>query len=238
LTDSFEQAVSKIEFAYRSLGHTSGWRFLTGPKATLSSGADIGFITLNPGGTSESADHPRASCENGNAYVMETWPGSSPGAAPLQRQVQMLFTALKAKLGDNKSLADFMGTEVMSAYFIPFRSPNISALPFRKESLKFAVSLWEEIFAAWSPRLILTVHNDSFREIVNILNARPSARRIDARRFPTGWGNYEADVVRLSGVREDGPITIARLPHLSRFQLFGNPARTPQLEAFLEYLVS
>jgi len=48
-TDSFVQAVAKIEFAYRSLGHTPGWRFLTGPEATLSSGVDIGFVTLNPG---------------------------------------------------------------------------------------------------------------------------------------------------------------------------------------------
>jgi hypothetical protein len=237
MTDSFEAAVSRIERAYLALGHTLGWRFLTGPKATLSSGADIGFITLNPGGKSESTEHPRASCENGNAYLTETWPGSSPGAAPLQRQVQMLFRALKAKIGDDSSLADFMDTEVLSAYFIPFRSPSIAALPCRKESLTFAVGLWEGIFASWSPRLILTIDNESFREIVNILSARPSARRIDARRFPTGWGDYQADVVRLSGVREVGPVTIARLPHLSRFQLFGNPARATQLEAFLGYLV-
>jgi hypothetical protein len=231
-----DRSVAQIKSAYLQLGHTLGWRFLTGAKSSLSAGAQIGFITLNPGGSAESADHPRASCESGNAYLTETWPVNAPGAAPLQRQVQMLFTELKAKLADDSSLADFMDKEVMSAYFIPFRSPSIAALPFRKESLHFAIGLWEGIFESWLPRLILTIDNESFGEITNILSARPGALRIDARRFPTGWGNYEADVVRLSGVREDVPVTIARLPHLSRFQLFGNPARAPQLDAFLEYL--
>jgi hypothetical protein len=236
MIDSFAKAVADIDSAYRSLGHTLGWRFLTGPKVTLSSDVDIGFITLNPGGYGESVDHPRASCENGNAYLTETWGRFAPGKAPLQRQVQMLFTALKAKLGDSSSLADLMDAKVMSGYFIPFRSPSIKALPLPKESLKFAVGMWEGIFASWSPKLILTIDKDSFREMTGILSARSGARRIDARRFPTGWGNFEAEAVRLSGVREDGPVTIARLPHLSRFQLFGNPARAPQLGAFLGYL--
>jgi hypothetical protein len=148
----------------------------------------------------------------------------------------MLFTQLKAKLGDKRSLAEFMDSEVMSAYFIPFRSPSIAALPFRKESLKFAISLWEEIYASWLPRLILTIDNESFQEILGILSAGPNVRTIDTRRFPTGWGDYQAEAIRLSGLHDDGPLTIARLPHLSRFQLFGNPARAPQLDAFLDYV--
>jgi len=236
MPDSFAKAVADIESAYRSLGHTLGWRFLTGPKATLSSGVDIGFITLNPGGKGIPPDHPTGSSEAGNAYITETWSGSVPGAAPLQRQVQMLFTELKAKLGDDRSLANFMTTAVMSAYFIPFRSPAIATLPLRKESLQFAIGLWEGIFATWLPKLIITIDNESFQEIVRILSARHNVRVIDARRFPTGWGAYEAEAVRLSGVRPGATVTIARLPHLSRFQLFGNPARAPQLEAFLGYL--
>jgi hypothetical protein len=58
----------------------------------------------------------------------------------------------------------------------------------------------------------------------------------DRRRFRTGWGAYEADAIRLTGLRDDGAVTIVRLPHLSRFQLFGNPARAPQLDALLNYL--
>jgi hypothetical protein len=235
-TGIFDESVASIEEAYLRLGHTLGWRFLTGPRATLSSRAEIGFITLNPGGDSESADHPRASCEAGNAYLTETWGSNAPGGAPLQRQVQMLFSQLANKVGHDGSLIEFMDTEVMSAYFIPFRSPSLDALPHRKESLRFAISLWEGVFSSWLPRLILTIDNDSFREIVNIFSGRPNAHTIDARRFPTGWGDYQADVLRLSGVRDDGSVAIARLPHLSRFQLFGNPTRVIQLDAFLEYI--
>jgi hypothetical protein len=233
---SLEQNVASIQDAYLRLGHTLGWRFLTGPKVTLSGVANIAFITLNPGGSSEPVDHPQASCENGNAYLTETWPGSAPGAAPLQRQVQMLFTQLKSKRHDNRSLAEFMDTEVMSAYFIPFRSPSIAALPFRKESLRFARSLWGGIFASWLPRLVITIDNQSFEAIVGIFSTRPHLRVTDRRRFPTGWGAYEADAIRLSGLGDDGAVTIVRLPHLSRFQLFGNPARAPQLGALLDYL--
>jgi hypothetical protein len=233
---AFDQNVASIQDAYLRLGHTLGWRFLTGPKVTLTGAANIAFITLNPGGSSEPADHPPASCENGNAYLAETWPGSPKGAAPLQRQVQMLFTQLKLKLHDNRSLAEFMDTDVMSAYFIPFRSPSIAALPFRKESLQFARSLWARIFASWLPRLVITIDNQSFEAIVGIVSGRPNCTVTDRRRFPTGWGAYEADAIRLTGLRDDGAVTMVRLPHLSRFQLFGNPARAPQLDALLDYL--
>jgi hypothetical protein len=232
----FDTSIEAIEKAYTDLGHTLGWRFLTGPRSTLSGGADVAFITLNPGGTSEPADHPRASCENGNAYLTETWSGHAPGAAPLQQQVQMLLTQLKDNLGYRKSLEEFLDTEVVSGYFIPFRSPSIGALPFRKESLRFARRLWEVIFAAWMPRLILTIDNDGFREIAGILKARPKVSVVEARKFPTGWGEYQADTLRLSGLRGDGALTIARLPHLSRFQLFGSPTRAPYLANFLAYL--
>jgi hypothetical protein len=234
----FDSGVAAIKAAYGSLGHTLGWRFLTGPKATLSSGADIGFITLNPGGNSEPPDHPNASCEGGNAYLTETWPGSFAGVAPLQRQVQMLFTQLKAKLGYQGSLREFMDSEVMSAYFIPFRSPSIAALPRYRESLAFAVDLWSGILQSWTPRCIITIDTVTFGSISKLLSARPGARVVEARRFPTGWGDYEADTVQIAGLREDGVVTIARLPHLSRFQLFGSPVRAPQLDAFMEYLAS
>jgi hypothetical protein len=128
-----------------------------------------------------------------------------------------------------------MNTEVMSAHFVPFRSPDFKSLPLQKESLQFAVDLWKGIFASWTPKLILTIDNKSFDEISRILESQTHAPRIDTRRFPTGWGSYEAEVLRLSGVREDGPVTIARLPHLSRFQLFGNPARASKLDAFLDH---
>jgi hypothetical protein len=84
--------------------------------------------------------------------------------------------------------------------------------------------------------LIITIDNKSFEAISGIVSSRPNVRATDRRRFPTGWGAYHADAIRLSGLRDDGTVTIVRLPHLSRFQLFGNPARAPQLGALLDYV--
>lgn len=232
----FASCVNLIEHEYSRLGHTLGWRFLTGRKAVLESEVDIWFITLNPGGDRESPDHPRASCETGNAYLTETWGTNVPGGAPLQRQVQMLFSQLANKLGDKRSLNEFVDSEVMSAYFIPFRSPTIAALPRRKESLAFAIRLWSAILELWMPRCILTIDTETFGALKTMLAERAYVRVTEAREFPTGWGHIQAESIQLTGLREDGAVTIARLPHLSRFQLFGNSVRAPQLDAFVEYL--
>jgi hypothetical protein len=45
-TDLFDRSVASIERAYDQLGHTMRWRFLTGPRATLSPETAIGFVTL------------------------------------------------------------------------------------------------------------------------------------------------------------------------------------------------
>jgi hypothetical protein len=234
--DLFDQSIAGINDAYVSLGHTLGWRFLTGSKAALTSGADIGFITLNPGGDAESPDHPCGSCEAGNAYFTETWGANDAGKAPLQRQVQMLFTQLAAQLGETTDLREFMAARVLSGYFIPFRSPNIAALPRRRESLEFATSLWTAILDQWTPRCIVTIDTETFRVIGKLLANRPGVEVIESRLFPTGWGEIQAAALRLRRVRKDSPVTIARLPHLSRFQLFGNPVRQQHLDAFITYI--
>jgi hypothetical protein len=218
-TDIFDRSVAAIESEYIRLCHTLGWRFMMGPRATLTARASIGFITLNPGGKGISYDQPSESCENGNAYVTEVWSGGVPRAAALQRQVQMLFAALAAELEYKGSLQAFMDEEVMSAYFIPFRSPSMRTLHRAKESLEFATRLWTWIFDAWMPRCILTIGVDSFRAIVTILRGRPLARIIRTETFATGWANRQAESIELDGLRVDGPVTIARLPHLSRYQL-------------------
>jgi hypothetical protein len=234
----FETSVASIEDAYEDLGHTLGWRFLTAPKATLAADVNMAFITLNPGGDRESPDHSRASCESGNAYLSETWPGSARGTAPLQRQVQMLFTQLIAQFGEKRSLNDFLNTEVMSGYFIPFRSRSIAELPRRKESAQFASRLWSTIFASWMPKCILTMDTDTYHAMGTMLSSRPNVRTTDFQSFPTGWGDLKAESAQLTGLRKDGPVTIARLPHLSRFRLFGNPVRAPQLNIVVAHLAA
>ena len=233
--DLFDRSVGQIEQAYRDLGHALGWRFLTGPKATLSPRTRIGLITMNPGGDHEPEDHPRGSCEAGSAYLVEAWPGYARGRAPLQLQIQAMLGALARHLGDPSPLAQFMNERVLSAQYVPFRSPSFAALPRRRESLAFANGLWRGILAHWQPRLLITIDTETYSSLQATLLGH-SAQIIDRQHLPTGWGDYQAEVIRLS--RPDGapPITLARLPHLSRFALFGRPASRPHMDVFLRRL--
>jgi len=232
----FEQSVAAIDAAYQRLGHRLGWRFLTTPRATLSPGVRIGLITLNPGGDHEPADHPRASCERGNAYVSEQWPGHERGAAPLQRQVRCLAEGLWRHLGMALPLSRFMNEEIMTGYFIPFRSPRWADLANRRESMAFAAALWSRILPWWQPRLLLTIDREAFAAIHDLLVKGQGLRVRERRVFETGWGAYQAEAVRLDNGNGLGRITLARLPHLSTFKLFSRPDCRPYLEQFLGYV--
>ena len=236
LIDLFERSVVSIEAAYRDLNHTLGWRFLTSPKVTLALNTGIGLITLNPGGDREVKEHPRASCESGSSYLEEAWPGSKRGQAPLQRQIQTMLGALANHIGDTSPLSRFMNERVLSAQFVPFRSPNFKALPQRKASIAFAQSLWRDVLAHWQPRLLITMDNQTNASLRSILAAQPGMRVTQHEKFPTGWGDYQAEVVCLSRADLSRNITLARLPHLSGFTLFGRPASEAPMHRLLSYL--
>src|SRR6266513_1617892 len=231
--DLFDRSVASIERAYVQLGHWIGWRFLTGPRATLSPSTAIGFLTLNPAGETEPADHPRASSEAGSAYLSETWQGCAQGAAPLQLQVQALFGSLARHLGEEGSLSTFMNQRVMSAHFIPFRSPRFADLRRRSESVTFARTLWREILTHWTPRILLTIDTEAFKNLLAVLLQQAGVRHGDRQRFDTGWGAYQAEAARLVIPGNDDGLTLARLPHLSTFKLFSRTACTPFLERYL-----
>jgi hypothetical protein len=155
-TSPFDRAISDIERAYVSLGHTLGWRFLCVSKRVLQTSPTIALITANPGGKDIPPDHPPASCENGCAYVSETWGTAKKGQSKLQKQVQRLFDALAAKTNFEKGGAELMESSLI-AYYIPFRSPWFALLPRKKESLEFAQLLWAPLFDQLRPKLIITI---------------------------------------------------------------------------------
>jgi len=237
-SDLFERSVASTAEAYRKLGHTLGWRFLTGPKATLSPRTQIGLITLNPGGDHEPQEHPRASSEAGSAYQVESWPGYARGRSPLQFQIQAMLGSLARHLGDTAPLATFINDRVLSAQFIPFRSASLAALPRRRESIAFAQDLWRGILTHWQPRLLITIDTETFANLQKILLARPGARSQGHEQFPTGWGDCQAEAVRIARPSNAPIVTLARLPHLSRFALFGRAASRRPMEDFLRYLVA
>ena len=231
-----EQCVESIEAAYARLGHQVGWRFLAGPRRTLTADTRFAFITLNPGGTHEDPAHPRSSSEDGNAYWIESWKGYPVGTAPLQFQVQELFARIARIVGATEPARDFVETRVLMAHFIPFRSPNLDSLHRRTESIAYAHQLWSRILAVWTPRTILTIDRETFKNLYRIISDRSAALPAD-RRFPTGWGNYTAETSRfLVGARSDEVVTLARLPHLSRFHLMSKEACRQPIQEFLDYV--
>lgn len=84
----FSSAIDKIESAYKRLGMELGWRFLYTPASTLSCPSGAMLVGLNPGGDEHGVT---PSVEEGNAYLVEDWPGDG---ASLQDQVQQFFAAL------------------------------------------------------------------------------------------------------------------------------------------------
>lgn len=232
---ALERCVESINAAYTRLGHRLGWRFLAGPRRTFASRAPFALITLNPGGAREDPGHPRTSSENGSAYWIESWKGHPPGTAPLQLQFQELFARLVPIVDTSESPRAFVENRVLVAHFVPFRSPSLAALHRRSESIAFAHRFWAELLAEWIPRTILTIDRVTFKNLRGIILNRP-AEVVAHRRFPTGWGHYTAEVFRFRVSKRGETVTLARLPHLSRFRLMSNEACRQPLQDFLDYV--
>ena len=229
-TALFDQAISDIESTYVSLGHTLGWRFLCVSKHVLQDKPKIALITANPGGKEIPPDHPPASCENGCAYVSETWGTAKRGQHKLQKQVQHLFDALAVKTQFKMGGTALMERSLI-AYYIPFRSPRLALLPRKKESLKFARSLWAPLFKQLRPKLVITIDPDAYRYFGELVDSSVTTPNREREVMPTGWGAYTADVTRYGQGKET--TTLVRLPHLSTFQLFSRAECKPFVDAIL-----
>ena len=229
-TSSFERAISEIEREYISLEHTLGWRFLCVSQSVLQSNPKIALITANPGGKSIPPDHPPASCENGCAYISETWGTAKKGESKLQKQIQRLFDALAAQTNFKEGGAALMESSLI-AYYIPFRSPRLALLPRKKESLKFARSLWAPLFDQVRPKLIITIDPDAYKYFGELLHLSMPTLHPQRDVMPTGWGTYTADVSRYG--EGQNTTTLVRLPHLSTFQLFARAECKPFVNAIL-----
>jgi hypothetical protein len=230
LGEVFDHSIELIEAAYTRLGHAMGWRFLLGPRATLSPRTRIALLSSNPAGTGNPLKHPSASRETGSAYLDERWPGHAPGDAPLQRQIQGLCSALQHALGDQTPMRTFMAQRLLAAHFVPFRSPDFASLPRRQESVQFARQLWGGVLTAWQPRLIITLDRETF-DCISALVQQRGVRVIERREWPSGWGGCKCESTRYGG-----PVTLARLPHLARFRLFGRAASASQMSSLIAYL--
>lgn len=202
-----------------------GYRFLTGPRATLDQSTQVAFITLNPGGGAESAWQSGASFEDGSCYVVESWLEQLPGQAKLQLQVQALFRELMRYRGIAGDVGGYLACDVLTAHLVPFRSPSLEALHNKDDSLQFAKELWTQVLCNWRPKLIITIDQMAYRMICGIIAAL-GGKLAGHEHFETGWGAYTADATRFNDFAVRGATTVARLPHLSRFALFSEPGYT------------
>jgi len=218
---TFDQAINQIKTQYERLGHQLGYRFLLSSKDTFNS--DVIFLNLNPGGDRIYPGQPTASCENGPAYLTESWGNNlKPGHSPLQVQVQHMLGEISVKMPEKRNLL----YDSMIAYFIPFRSPDYKSLHEKKESLEFAKSLWTQILSDRKTRLIICLGN-------NVRDFLLSVYTKNYKYFPSpvGWGNLKAEIF----IPDSGP-RILKLPHLSRFRIFNRPESKQYIDKLISTL--
>lgn len=220
----------------------------------------IAFLSLNPGDKTEYpadrfADSPAYEITACNAeyFFYEEWDGdNSGGKAPLQVQLQRFFLWLHSYFREQKApgilekqlpipsplaeeVAQWTEKNVLSAYFIPFRSQCLrskgnddNSLKYPDESLAFAKLLWADIFKRWTPAYIFVIDRDSF----NSLKSEDFGIYTHKESGYIGWGNVKYEV---GTIEKGGKKTIlARLPHLSRYKIFSQEKCREKIEAFFK----
>lgn len=211
----FEDITKKIKTEYTTGGNKLGWRFLLNSKNTLQENNGIIFVTLNPGGSKIITEHGVESCENGCAYLVESWKGNKPGESILQKQFQALFKEIAKRL----SIEDYK--EVLNSslcsYFIPFRSKSYRVLINKKRAVNFSISIWSEILSSINFKIIICIDKVTFKSIKKILVNFNYTKTMSAK-FNIGWGDYSADINKYKV--DNKIVSIIRFPHLSRFAIF------------------
>ncbi len=231
----FDHIVTEIEAEYNSLGHTLGWRFLNVSRRVLDRPTPVAFITINPAGDHIPPDHPPASCEHGCSFLVERWGSSQPGNAALQVQTQLLFKGLAAQMRCAEPWQLLMEQSLISQ-FVPFRSPRFAALPRQAESLAFARRLWRRLLPATNPRIIVCLGREVQKELKQLLSELVGPTNITEQSYPTGWGNYHAQITVLSNAER--AVRLLYLPHLSTWTLFTSEKCRAYMPAILEAIAS
>ena len=110
------------------------------------------------------------------------------------------------------------------AYFIPFRTPEISKLPAKKASIEFSLNLWREILFSTDPKLIICNGKTVFNNVKEIYTEYPDY----LPPVQLNWGDKTGQVLKYEKLRVLG------LPHLSRFKIFSRSECKEPIERLLE----
>lgn len=189
-----------IDAEYERLGYRLGWSFMTTPEARLND-AKVCLVGLNPGGSH--AGCGLWSSEAGNAYHGEKWRGPKGAEfySPLQNQIHAMEQVL-----------ELTPDVYLAAQFIPFRSADWQRLQNRAEAITFGRKLWRWVLQQSPARLFLCLGTEAARGIAHVVQAGAEET------YSAGWGKVTIG----RAVSTEGHVVV-RLPHLSRYGIFGRP---------------
>jgi hypothetical protein len=225
----YREWYSRIEQAYTRLGHPFGFNPpIVCSVRSFEAVPRILVLGLNPAGDRDYPEHRGLfRYETENAYTGVDWKGAGAGQSKLQKQVRALFESLRTRLRPDCTPDQFAISEVVTANYIPFRSPGEAALHDPDASKAFALRLWADIVRSWRPEVVVCYGSTPFNGMEQLLGSSPRPRSWETR-------SPLRAVMRLhkphSGTRLLG------LPHLSRFPIFNFPANEMAISAAFDDL--
>jgi len=233
----FDSLCDRIRAAYSSLGHHMSWSFLYTSQSTLHSSQQLLFIGLNPGGKEGEKYTETPSCKDGNDYLRGDWDQKKwkKGKAPLQVQVQKLFTKIATSMAASIPYQAMMDAS-LAANYVPFRSSRWASLGNKELTLDFARKLWSEILDYVQPRAIICIAYVAYDEIKTILQSKDFQVVGSEDRKTIGWGNATYCLTELS----DGERTVilVRLPHLSTYKVFSSTKCEIEIKKLIDKIAS
>ena len=223
----YETWYERIEKSYARLGHSLGFNPpIVSSVRAFEAKPRLLLMGLNPAGSRDYPEHRgRFRYEERDGYLGTSWNDYAPGQAPLQKQVAQLLRHLQRRVGDNGPLESFARNRVVSASFIPFRSPQEASLHNRTASMEFGRSLWGDVLSVWRPQYAVCFGGTPFPELSSLLGSS-----VEARDYDPQWQG----ALRLR-VFEDGTRLLG-VPHMSRFPIFGRAESAAAITAAFDDL--
>jgi hypothetical protein len=207
----------RIEEVYLHYNFNEGWRFLNCYQKNLKRNNGIMILTLNPA-SRKSIDYEnevRFSYESGFSNLAER------AISEVSPQLKKFLKNVHSQIHTAISIEKFIN-DVLVGYFIPIRSSSFKNLKNRKELITLGKELWTPILKANldSLQLLAVIDKVTMKAVIEIFLII-GLIEIESKgmKLETGWGNYTADIKRFKF--NDKTITLLRLPHLSRFKIFG-----------------
>ncbi|MGH9053507.1 MAG: uracil-DNA glycosylase family protein [Acidimicrobiia bacterium] len=221
----FDGAVQEIKRAYKSLGHTLGYRFLFSSRSTLSAGTKLMLVGVAPAG--DRSYPSTVSHENGNAFWRDVDLLHSKTYAI---RVCRLFEDLAPALEEDR-WQDLMD-RTLTSNFCPFRSSTGLPEHNKGKTVDFCRKLWQRLRGELRPRALICLGKHPYKEF----------RRVYEQLGFVGDGRQPIDID--TGKKEKfefetfrhatHELTIFYVPHPSRgLRIFGNPEYSEGTQRFV-----